>query len=108
VDDGIGAGDQGQFYSDDCKSFAQAMANGQVGVSDVDCCFTWHVPDAGASADASNTSESTTPGTHCSCTADPTTSGFASCAAAAAAGNGEVVDLCPQYQPPPASGFPSP
>jgi hypothetical protein len=75
------------FYSDDCIGVARAMANGGAGVNDVDCCFAWQdSADAGAAKSS-----------HCSCTADPTQAGFATCTAAAGAGNGHVVGLCPQY-----------
>jgi hypothetical protein len=85
------------FYSDDCASVARAMANGGAGVNDVDCCFVWETP-ADASAERNH---------HCSCTADPTQAGFATCAAAAAAGQGHVVDLCPQYVSKGSAGFPT-
>jgi hypothetical protein len=89
------------FLADDCQSAAQRIADG-FGAKDVDCCFTWFpTTDAG------------TPGAEqCSCTADPAApspgslnTSYATCADAAAAGHGSVVDLCPYYAPAPNLGY---
>lgn len=79
------SGGEAYFIVPDCPSIATAMANGRDGVNFVDCCISWQSADP--------------PSSRCSCTPDPTQAGFSSCAAAAAAGGGEVVDLCPQYEP---------
>jgi hypothetical protein len=87
------------FVSGTCEEAAQMMADGGGGVSYVDCCISW-VAD-------------TEPKNRCSCTdlkannmlfADAK-AGFATCADAAAYGQGMVVDLCPQYVVAP-PGFP--
>src|SRR5262249_46312568 len=89
-----------EFVSTTCEEAAQTMADGGGGVSYVDCCVSW-VAD-------------TEPKNRCSCTDLKANNmlfvvpdaGFHSCADAAAAGHGMVVDLCPQYNAMP-PGFPS-
>jgi hypothetical protein len=71
----------GWFWADDCIGVAQTMADGYCDRI-LDCCFTWS--NAGLP--------------QCTCTSDPSAGGFESCDAAAAAGGGEVVNLCSQYQ----------
>ena len=77
------------FFADSCEAAAQQLADGEC-FDGLDRRFTW----------TSSAGE-----TECSCTADPTqmrsdgTPGFSSCAAAAAAGHGRVVPVCPKYAP---------
>jgi len=89
------------FLADDCQGAAQRIADG-FGVKDVDCCFTWFP-----------TTDTGTPGAEqCVCTADPAApspgsfnASYTTCADAAAAGRGSVVDLCPYYYPAPNTGY---
>jgi hypothetical protein len=77
------------MYVNDCPSVARGMANGELGVSDVDCCFTGHsVPDAGASK-----------ANECWCISNTTllSQGFSSCTDIAAYSHGDVTSLCPEY-----------
>jgi hypothetical protein len=81
------------FYASDCRDAAQRVANGEC-IERLDCCFTYLSP-GGAE--------------YCACTADPAQGGWSSCEAAAQAGGGKVVDICPQYvsrlcRPPNTSG----
>jgi hypothetical protein len=84
-DDGIGY--PKQFLAADCRDAALRAVEGEC-LERVDCCFSWPGPE-------------TPPEEHCSCTSDPGLIGYDSCEAAAAARGGQVVQLCPQYQPNP-------
>lgn len=77
------ANHNGWFPADSCVAAAQTIADGYCERS-LSCCFTWQAVG----------------GETCTCTADPGAGGFDSCQAAAAAGGGQVVDLCPQYRLP--------
>lgn len=76
------------FVSASCAGAAQAVADGAC-LRIADCCYTRY-----ASVSAGSPVQEL-----CGCTADPSQGGFATCAAAAQVGGGEVVDLCPQYAP---------
>lgn len=85
--------DERWFVADSCEAAGKQLANGQC-FDGINCCFTWTGSDGkGGTMD------------YCSCTSDPTQSrpdgspGFPSCEAAAAAGHGKVVDVCPKYAP---------
>lgn len=74
---------------EDCTTVAQKIADGAC-FEILDCCIRW-VGSAGFGTPAVD---------RCSCTADPrATGGWESCQELADALEGEVVDLCPQYQP---------
>lgn len=71
-----------RFFGASCADAAQRMADGEC-IERVDCCFTW-MGVQGKSG--------------CACVSDPKLVGYDTCAAAAAATGGTVVDLCPRYQ----------
>jgi hypothetical protein len=75
------------IYANDCAAAAQLAANGTC-TNRLDCCV--HYVDNGKD--------------QCICGSDPSTFGYATCDALAAGVSGEVVSICPRYQPPPPSG----
>lgn len=80
------------FYADDCPDVGQKMADGAC-ASVLNCCFTWQpVPEPGKQSVQ-----------QCSCTSDPKSIGYASCEDLATKGGGQVVDICPQFLPGPAT-----
>lgn len=97
VDDATG--DTATFDTTDCPGAAKTVGDG-FGSNFVNCCFDW------VKKTDSGTSESV-----CTCTADPSQEvngrkGYATCAEAAAAGNGQIVDLCPRYLDESSPGLP--
>jgi hypothetical protein len=76
----------GLWTATDCQDVGRQLAAGKC--SDIlDCCFT-----------RSYELSTGAPVQECGCTADPKKAGYATCEALAAAGNGQVVDSCPQYR----------
>jgi hypothetical protein len=72
-----------RFFGASCGDIAQSMSDGEC-IKRVDCCFTWQGVQGKEG---------------CACVSDPKLVGYDTCAAAAAATAGKVVDLCPVYAP---------
>lgn len=85
MDFGVGAA----FYANDCADAASRAANGQC-TNRLDCCFEYF--------DGQNDV--------CACGSDPALLNVPSCDAAAQAGGGQVVDICPQFKVDPVGCWP--